>query len=215
MGYSVPQEDDKSNPFSLPYHEPMASTASSAPGTLARTRRAILDAAIAVYTEDKAAPLGEVARAAGVGRSTLHRYFPDRAALVRGLLEDCTETIERALADAALDQGPIAEAFPRLVRAFFEAGPRVEFLFSEPSLTADDWASPSWEAAQLPAAVLFARGQAQGFFSREMDMEWFFRILWYAVAAGWEAVSEGSLARHEALDRVTRTLQGGVLAHDS
>ncbi|WP_049578557.1 TetR/AcrR family transcriptional regulator [Streptomyces sp. SBT349] len=191
----------------------MSSPAPSAPGTLARTRRAILDAAIRVFAEDRAAPLGEVAKAAGVGRSTLHRYFPDRAALVRGLLDDCTETIEQALAEAALDQGPLSESFRRLLRAFFDVGPRVDFLFNEPLLSAEDWTSPSWEAAHLPAAILFERGKAEGFFAPEMDVEWFFRILWYMMAAGWEAVSEGALARHEALARVTQTMEGGLLAH--
>ncbi|ONK11808.1 TetR/AcrR family transcriptional regulator [Streptomyces sp. MP131-18] len=191
----------------------MAETAPTAPGTLARTRRAILDAAISVFAEDRAASLGDVAKAAEVGRSTLHRYFPDRAALILALFEDCAESAHRTLRDAALDHGPPAEAFRRLIVALFDLGPRVNFLFNEPQLTSAEWEGPHWERANLPAAELYTRGRAAGFFAAETDMEWFFRTLWYMLGAGWEAVEEGSLPRHEAIAAVTRTLEGGLLSH--
>ncbi len=191
----------------------MAETAPAARGTLARTRRAILDAAIEVFAEDRTASLGEVAKAAEVGRSTLHRYFPDRAALVRALFEDGAEAARRTLDEAALGHGPPAEAFRRLIVALFDLGPRLNFLFAEPQLTSADWDGPAWERANTPAAELFLRGRAEGFFSAELDMEWFFRTLWYMMGAGWEAVEEGGLPRHEAVAAVTRTLEGGLLSH--
>ena len=43
-----------------------------------RTRAALLSAAIDVLTDNTAASMGEIAKAAGVARSTLNRYFPDR-----------------------------------------------------------------------------------------------------------------------------------------
>ena len=46
----------------------MAATVSSSSGILARTRRAILDAAIEVFAHDTTAAMGEIARAAEVGR---------------------------------------------------------------------------------------------------------------------------------------------------
>ncbi|WP_159029776.1 TetR/AcrR family transcriptional regulator [Streptomyces marincola] len=190
----------------------MGKTASSAPGTLPRTRRAILDAAIGVLAEDRTASLGDVARAADVGRSTLHRYFPDRAALVRALFEDCAEVARRSLADAALDQGPPAEAFGRLVAAMFDLGPRVDFLFAEPQLGDEEWDGELWERAQTPAAMLFERGRAEGYFAADVSLEWFFRSLWYLMSAGWEAITEEGLARHEAVALVTRTLTSGLVA---
>ena len=148
-----------------------------------------------------------------MARSTLHRYFPDRAALVQGLAEDFAEVTQRAMAEAALDQGPLADAFRRLVRTAFDLGPRMNFLFTEPALAADFWEGPEWAAANLQTAALFERGRRAGFFTAELDVDWFFRTLYYLVAAGWEAVGEGALARHEALAHVTRTLEGGLLAH--
>ena len=54
--------------------------------TKVRTRRAILDAAVGALARDASASLAEVASAAGVGRTTVHRYFPERADLLRALI---------------------------------------------------------------------------------------------------------------------------------
>lgn len=189
----------------------MAQSPSTAPtpGTTARTRRAILDAAVTALVEDRLASLTDVARAAGVGRSTLHRYFPDRAALLRALADDTREATQRAFEEAALDQGPPREAFRRMVRAFFELGPRMSVLFSE--LPDDAWDEAEWESAHDPVAALFVRGQAAGAFDPETDGGWFVRCLWHLSAAGWQAMEEESLPRHQALENVTRTLERGLL----
>ncbi|WP_435061755.1 TetR/AcrR family transcriptional regulator [Amycolatopsis thermoflava] len=68
-----------------------------------RTRSAILSAAATLLGRDYQAKLAEIANAAGVGRTTLHRYFPDRATLIKAAVED-------SVADAAIDQGPALDA---------------------------------------------------------------------------------------------------------
>ncbi|WP_193317914.1 MULTISPECIES: TetR/AcrR family transcriptional regulator [Streptomyces] len=191
----------------------MAATVSSTSGTLARTRRAILDAAIEVLAEDGSASLGDIARAAEVGRSTLHRYFADRSALINALLDDCAEATQRAVDEARLDDGPVADAFRRLVRAMFDLGYRVNFLFNEVTLSNAEWGEAGWERAHVPMVVLFQRGQQEGYFAPEIEPEWFVRSLWYLISAGWEAMAEDDLPRHVALERVTRTLEGGIRQH--
>ncbi|UED84418.1 TetR/AcrR family transcriptional regulator [Streptomyces profundus] len=180
-------------------------------GTIARTRRAILDAAVMVLSRDRSAPMSEIAKAAEVGRSTLHRYFPDRSALVKGLYAQCAEIIERAVRDLDLDQSEVPDAFRRLVAALFEHGRLVDFLFNEPQHTDGAWDDDQWERAHVPMAMLFVRGQREGYFAAEFDADWFIRALWYMLSAGWEANAEG-LPRHLALERVVRTLTGGVVA---
>lgn len=200
-------------PIPSPTISAMATSPRTA-GTTARTRRAILDAAIGAYAEDRGASLGEIARVAGVGRSTLHRYFPDRAALVRALVEDAVEATERCFAEAALDQDSPEEAFARLVPALFEQSPRLNFLFNETTEVDDLWEGTRWEEVHAPVGALFVRGQAQGVFDPGIDVDWFVRTLWYLLAAGWEAVQEGAMPRHRAIALVTRTLRHGVFAPD-
>jgi AcrR family transcriptional regulator len=183
-------------------------------GTTARTRRAILDAAVSAYAEDRGASLGEIAKAAGVGRSTLHRYFTDRKALVHALVEDAVESTERCFAEAALDQDSPAEAFGRLVPAMFELGPRLNFLFSETSAAEELWEGTRWEEAHAPVGALFVRGQAAGVFDPGIDADWFVRTLWYLLAAGWEATQEDAIPKHRAIALVTRTLRHGLFSPD-
>lgn len=75
----------------------------------ARNRERLLAAARAVVAEQGAeAPLDEIARAAGVSRTTLHRHFADRAALAAAVLQENVEEIEaRALELAVLDDGAL------------------------------------------------------------------------------------------------------------
>lgn len=164
-----------------------------------------MDAAIEVLGSRPSASLGEVADAAGVGRSTVHRYFPDRSALVAAMFDDTIEAMQRGFDEAALDQGTPVEALRRLVHAFFEFGPRMMFLFSE--LAEDQWNNEALERTQWPVGALFARGQAQGHFDPELSIDWIIRVLWHLMSAGWEAVNEGALRKHEAIANLIRTME--------
>ncbi|WP_231711283.1 TetR/AcrR family transcriptional regulator [Xanthobacter dioxanivorans] len=81
----------------------------------AARRRAILEAALAVFARDgfAGARLDEVARRAGVAKGTLYLYFTDKAALFRGLVE---ETVVPVLADA--DQ--VVALFPGTTRELLD-----------------------------------------------------------------------------------------------
>lgn len=70
---------------------------------VARNRARLLEAARTVAAQHGPdAPLDDIARAAGVSRTTLHRHFADREALAAAVLEENVESIEaraRELAD--------------------------------------------------------------------------------------------------------------------
>lgn len=91
-------------------------------GTRSRTRRAILGAAAEVLAHDRAATLAEIAKAAQVGRSTLHRYFPDRDVLVQAAIADAYLVIQQSIQDAAVGDGPPLEGLRRLVAALVGTG---------------------------------------------------------------------------------------------
>ncbi|MBU7598294.1 TetR/AcrR family transcriptional regulator [Streptomyces sp. P38-E01] len=187
------------------------SSTSQTPGTTSRTRRAILDAAVTVMSQDRNAPFSEIAKAAEVGRSTLHRYYPDRSALVGALVRDASRATEIAFVEAELDSGTPEEALHRLVPAMFDLGPRVGFLFNELEHSELDWDERAWEASHIPVGMLFHRGRQEGYFDPEIDDDWFVRILWYSMMAGLEAVGERKLSKHQAIARVVRLLEGGLL----
>ena len=128
-------------------------------GVRHRTRRAILGAAASVLARDRGATLAEVASAAGVGRSTLHRYFADREALIEAAIEDSLQALGQSMEDAALDQGPPLEAMRRLVAAMVGVGDRLLFLFGDPRvLEGREGPMPTGR----PVIELIERGQAEG-----------------------------------------------------
>lgn len=86
----------------------------------ARNRERILIAAREAFVVNGAeASLDEIARSAGVGNATLYRHFPDRDALVHGVLQYVTErVVERG--EKALGEEDSFEAFRSFVRGAAE-----------------------------------------------------------------------------------------------
>ncbi len=188
-------------------------------GSRSRTRRAILDAAVVVFSKRRNASLGDIAAEAQVARSTLHRYFPDREALVRALSEDVLELIERTIQEAQPDEGPARQALQRLMTAWFDLGPRLFFLFNEPSFNITHPEAAQWvqdfftrlDEVGKPIDQLIARGHADGTFAQSLPPAWISRLVWWMVYIGWEAITEGDLTRFTAPAAVLQTLETGIL----
>ncbi|MFA1543620.1 TetR/AcrR family transcriptional regulator [Actinomadura monticuli] len=102
-----------------------------------QVRAEILKVAAGVLAEHgDAAGMTDIARAAGVARTTLYRYFASRDALLCALYEAALTDLAARLEDARLDSVPIEEAVARMTRAtiaatsrnralgLFEKGPR-------------------------------------------------------------------------------------------
>jgi AcrR family transcriptional regulator len=87
----------------------------------ARNNATILDAARTVFMRDPAAPIADVARAAGVGVSALYRRYPSKDVLLQTL---CADGLHRfiAIAEAALadDRDPW-DAFAGFIRGIVAA----------------------------------------------------------------------------------------------
>jgi AcrR family transcriptional regulator len=88
----------------------------------ARNRQQILEAAKALLAESPGATMAQVARAAGLGRSTVYRHFADRGELVDALENvDAEETASASL----MEPGQLGRARPLAVEAthIFDAVP--------------------------------------------------------------------------------------------
>lgn len=149
-----------------------------------RTRQALLRAGIEVLSADPSAALGEVASRAGVARSTLHRYFPDRRALVTAVSAYTTEEYEEAFTDARIEQGPALEAFRRLSLELMERldvlawwmGAGLTALAAEDESAAAEFTEPDEDEERLHRLVL--RGHEDGTIDPQMGPQWIEGILW-------------------------------------
>jgi AcrR family transcriptional regulator len=183
-------------------------------GTRARTRRAILDAAVAVLSTDKSASLGDVAQAAQVGRTTLHRYFPERADLVEAIGTEAVERTRAAITAARLDDGAPASALRRLAFEYFDLGPWYMVLFNELSGGEPEFWAES-DAVEEPVRDLLRRGQADGVFDDQLSVAWLVRTLWWMLFNAWAMHDEGEATRADALRMAVRSIEGVALAREA
>ncbi len=172
----------------------------------------LLQVATEVLVADPAASLSDVARAAGIGRTTLHKHYPTRHALLVALARDALDLLERTYADAGLDAaGPaVVDALRRLVTAVIPLGPRLAFLLRERSLDVEPDLTARVEALDAQVTALVRRGRAAGVLTAELPEEWVVASLNAQVYAAWELIALGRLAPVGAPAVVIRTLLHGI-----
>ncbi|GAA4863804.1 TetR/AcrR family transcriptional regulator [Saccharopolyspora cebuensis] len=179
--------------------------------TRARTRRAILDAAVTVLSQDPTASLGDIAAAAGVGRTTLHRYFPERSALQHDLGSDALERIDDAAERAHLARGSAPEALGRLCQELFELGDLLMLIFSDPQFT-QSAAWTEYTASDRAIIELVESGHRDGTVDPELPPEWVQNLLWSLLYSAWQHASTEHVTKHQALSLCLRTLRKSIAA---
>ncbi len=175
--------------------------------TRSRTRRTILDAAVTVLSEDRSAPLSRVADTAGVARSTLQRYFADRAALLAALSAYASERIDEAADRARTGEGTALEGLRRLVHELFDLGDVVMLLGPE-------WEEEQGDEPDSPAdrvlRELLARGRAEGTLDARLGDAWIEQLLWAVLYTAWTHVRDRGAPKHEALTSCLLSLTKAV-----
>lgn len=99
------------------------------PGQRRRTRKAIVDAAVALIAGGETPSVADVAAAADVSRRTVYLYFPTFDQL---LIDATIGALSQASVDRAIEEAPdtgdVAERVERMVRALHRVSPEVERL---------------------------------------------------------------------------------------
>ncbi len=177
-------------------------------GSRARTRQAIIDAAVEVLARNPAASLGDVAAAANVGRTTLHRYFAERADLIAALREEAELRLIGAHHRARVTEDSGATAIRRLCQEYFDLGDILSLMFTE-QLSAD---TRSAETARCDGEfeAMVRRGHTDGSVDPELPSSWVISLLWSQLYAGWAYMAEHGLSRHEVMRLVLRSVTGAL-----
>lgn len=173
--------------------------------TRARTRRAIVAAAITELARDPAASLGQIADAAGVGRTTLHRYFAERAELMAAVVTEADARLRAAQVHARVEDGSGREAALRLCQEYLELGDLLTLLFTGviPEELADD-TEPTEDDDGL--AALGARGRADGSLDPELTDDWLQGTVWGQLYLAWATLRAGEASRHDVVRQLLRTV---------
>lgn len=180
--------------------------------TQSRTRAAIIEATAAVLANNRTATIPLIAQAAGVGRTTVHRYFPDRENLIYHATMDSIEIVHRLAILAATDQGTAIEALHRMVDALVSVSDRVVFLFGDPAVLSN--IPPEDQPDDAPVMDVIKRGQAEGALDPELSATWIEHAFFALILQGCEDLRSGDLPRHAVAPTIVRTFQRGVRAPD-
>ncbi|WP_433700008.1 TetR/AcrR family transcriptional regulator [Nocardiopsis sp. CA-288880] len=162
----------------------------------------ILDAAAPVLAErGDAVSMASIAEAAGVGRATLYRYFPNREALVAGMVERALDDLGARIADARVDSVPVPEGIARLVRAFLAEGRKYAAVVQlKPVREQKARMSPGGgeERVSGPLRALVARGVADGTLRSDVPEDVQFEMFTALVERALGLVLAGRLGAEEA-----------------
>ncbi|MFI5982864.1 TetR/AcrR family transcriptional regulator [Streptomyces sp. NPDC051555] len=177
---------------------------------MAMDRDQVLRAAAALLSRKSTATMDEVARAAGIGRATLHRHFAGRDVLVRALEELGIRQFEIAFDAARLEEGSAVDALGRLVA---EAEPNallLAFLVTENQLFEGDQVNEGWARLDARVSALFRRGQQEGDLRIDLSPAWLTEALYGLIGTCAWAVMDGRVAAKDFQYMITELLLGGA-----
>jgi AcrR family transcriptional regulator len=172
----------------------------------------LLDRVAAAFVARPDASLGELAAAAGVARTTLHKHYPTREDVVLAVghhvIGQCARAMAGALADAPAD--PI-ERLRRIIGALVPVGAQLAFLFRQPVLEGN----PELVARQsaeldepIDSAVRAAR--AAGTLRTDQPEWWTCSAVYALIYIAWEGAERGALALLDAPRLALDTFLSGV-----
>jgi AcrR family transcriptional regulator len=182
-----------------------AATATTRTGAGERRRIALIDAATEVLVAEPGASLATVAAAAGVGRTTLHSYFPNRDELLRAVADRSLELCDSVVAGAAASSDPDG-GLGALVSALVPIGAHLGFLWRTPSLDHDPDLGPRWAAVEARILEVVNKASDAGAIPPGRPGWWDVLALLALVYVASESIYAGRLAPLDAPSLVLGTL---------
>ena len=147
----------------------------------------------------------QVARAAGVSRSTLHARFPSREDLLRAVADKALATAEEVASDAvgATDADGGLQA---LVQRLVTIGPQLSFIWRNPSFDHDVELGERWQVVERNLTSVVSRATDRGALGDGRPAWWNVYVLLALVYVAAESIYLGRLAPLDAPRLVLETI---------
>ncbi|MCX5144975.1 MULTISPECIES: TetR/AcrR family transcriptional regulator [unclassified Streptomyces] len=144
-----------------------------------RSVRAILEAAERVLSADPGASMEQIATAAGVARTTIHRRFTHRQALIDALASSAARQLAQAVEDGRPDTAPPMVALHRITANVLEVKSAWAFALGLPAAPDSEATALHQDIARRCLTVL-ERARADRLIDEAADLTWV-RRFYYAL----------------------------------
>lgn len=165
-----------------------------------RARRAVLEEAARLLAGDPEASIDDIARASGVARATLYRWFSTRDQLVEAILEQIIDD-SRAIIRTALSEESIRPlaAIQSICRESLALGERYRFMEAELD-------REQAEALRAEVVAFIDDAQRRAELRADLAPEWVASMIEATILAACKDVHTGRRSRLGAADLMDRTL---------
>lgn len=155
-------------------------------------RPSLLDVAAEVLVADPAASLAEVAAAAGIGRTTLHKHYATRDDLLCAVGYRAIDLWEQAISGVT---GTDPDGGLRaLTAAMIPIGPQLAFLWRTPAFDHVQELSERWKAVEARGLAVLKRAQDRGILRAGVPDWWLLQTFYSIIYVAAESVGVGQLA---------------------
>ena len=190
---------------------PMTTTLSKVrPSAALRKSQSLLDVATTVLVTEPGTSLSAVAQAAGVSRTTLHKYFPSRDDLLRAVGERALDLCEAAILPVNTTADRDDYVLTSLTTALLSVGAQLGFLWRTPAFDHEPTFMVRWRRIEEELAISVLR-------IRRVEDRENLRAPWWDVSAllalvyvASESIYQGRLAPLDAPELVSTTFLKGI-----
>jgi AcrR family transcriptional regulator len=172
-----------------------------------RRARALLDHAVRVLVAYPGASLAEVAEAAGISRTTLHKHFATREDLVHAVGLRAVSRWEQAVDEVA--DGPDG-GLRDLMAAAIDCGPQLQFIWRSPALDSDDELMRRRSAVEKRSLAVLLRARELGVIGAGVPDWWLLESFYALSYTAFGMVHSGHLAPLDAPGLALNTLLHGI-----
>jgi AcrR family transcriptional regulator len=185
----------------------MSARAFGSSQTRRQPRPPLLDVAAEVLVASPAASLAEVAEAAGIGRTTLHKHYATRDDLLRAVGHRAIDRWEEALDDVS--GGPDG-GLDALVAAMVPIGSQLGFLWRTSIQHRDAALKERAAGSEQRTLAVLRRAQDLGVLASRTPEWWLLDTFYSLIYVAAESVADGQLAPNDAPGLVLATFLHGI-----
>lgn len=181
------------------------------------TKERIIKLSIECLAQNVNAGIDEIARAAGVGRATLYRYFTSRADLINAIKLAAGEELQAVIKPILESQLPARDKLVNIVTRLVPLGAslNVSAYFDHPSKEAEPRVKASYLRHLAQARKLAQALKDEGVVSPEIPLVWLVASLDSLIFCAWEKVESGDIASKQAPWLLLRTFLTGHGTRDT